>query len=210
MKYFVFFFFSLFVNNQFATDFLLQTGDLLFQSGEASGLSGAIAEVTTGKDLVPYTHVGIVSIENDSVFVIEATTPMVCKTPIDTFLNHSARVNDKPVVAVGRLKSEYREIIPQAIVKAEKELGKPYDYVYDPDNDAYYCSELIYFSFLDAEGKPIFESKNMTFKDAEGHFPAYWIEHFEKYQAEIPEGREGTNPGDLSKSAIIEMVYRYF
>jgi AAA+ ATPase superfamily predicted ATPase len=28
--------------------------------------------------------------------------------------------------------------------------------------------------------------------------------------AEIPEGRAGTNPGDLSKSDMIEIIYRYF
>jgi hypothetical protein len=69
---------------------------------------------------------------------------------------------------------------------------------------------LVYISFLDEKEQPIFESQNMTFKDAEGNFPAYWIAHFEKYHAKIPEGREGTNPGDLSKSVIIEIVYRYF
>jgi hypothetical protein len=34
--------------------------------------------------------------------------------------------------------------------------------------------------------------------------------HFKKHRADIPEGRKGTNPGDLSKSEIIEIVYRYF
>jgi hypothetical protein len=199
-----------FVNLLFAGDFHLQTGDLLFQMGESSGLSDAIAEVTTGKDEINYTHVGIVSIENDTVFVLEATTPTVCKTPVDSFLNKSAFVEGKPLVTVARLKPECREIIPQAIVNASKYIGKPYDYVYAPDNDAYYCSELVYISFLDENGFPVFESKKMTFCDEEGNLPAYWIEHFKKYRAEIPEGCEGTNPGDLSKSEVIEIVYRYF
>jgi hypothetical protein len=207
--YFIVLFF-LFATPIYADDFHLQTGDLLFQAGKSSGLSDAIAEVTSGKNQIHYTHVGIVSIENDSVFVIEATTPSVRKTPVNTFLNHSLRIDGKPVVAVGRLKSEYKEMIPQAIVNAKKYIGKPYDYVYYPDNDAYYCSELVYISYLDEKEKPIFPCLRMTFKDANGNLPDYWIEHFEKYQAEIPEGREGTNPGDLSKSEIIEIVYCYF
>jgi hypothetical protein len=211
MKHFLFvIFISLFVNTIFAGDFHLQTGDLLFQAGADSGLSDAIAEVTTGKDNINYTHVGIVSIENDTVFVIEATTPDVCKTPIDSFLYQSARKDGKPVVAVGRLKSEYRKIIPRALENAGKQIGKPYDYVYAPNNDAYYCSELVYVSFLDEEGQPVFKSQNMTFCDADGNLSAYWIAHFEKYQATVPEGCEGTNPGDLSKSEIIEIIYRYF
>jgi uncharacterized protein YycO len=210
MKSLVLLFFVLNTSVLLAGDFRLQTGDLLFQAGESSKLSDAIAEVTSGNDNIPYTHAGIVSIENDTVFVIEATTPAVCKTLIDTFLIHSATIEGKPAVAVGRLKSEYREMIPQAIENAKKQLGKPYDYIYDPDNDAYYCSELIYISFLNVTGKPIFPSQSMTFRDTDGNFPLYWIEHFEKYQAEIPEGRAGTNPGDLSKSDRIEIIYRYF
>jgi hypothetical protein len=142
--------------------------------------------------------------------VIEATTPRVCKTLIDTFLHHSVMVDGKPIVAAGRLKPEYRQMIPQAIIQAKKQLGKPYDSIFDPDNDAYYCSELVYISFLDEQGEPVFKSQSMTFKDAAGNTPDYWIEHFKKYEAEIPEGREGTNPGDLSKSELIEIVYRYF
>jgi hypothetical protein len=202
--------FSLSVTILFADDFCLQTGDLLFQAGKSSGLSDAIAEVTVGKDYINYTHVGIVTIENDTVFVIEATTPLVCKTPIDSFLNQSISIDGKPLVAVGRLCPQYRDLIPQAIVNAEKYLGKPYDYVYDSGNDAYYCSELVSLSFLDSEGEPVFESQSMTFRDAAGNTPAFWIKHFEKYEAEIPEGREGTNPGDLSKSEKIAIVYRYF
>jgi hypothetical protein len=136
--------------------------------------------------------------------------PEVCKTLLDTFLLRSAQLNGKPVVTVGRLKQEYHEAIPQAIVNAKKLLGKLYDYVYSPDNDAYYCSELVTLSFLNEQGEPIFETVNMNFRDADGNMPAYWIEHFEKYDAEIPENRPGSNPSDLSKSDKIEIVYRYF
>jgi uncharacterized protein YycO len=202
--------FFLFVRIIFADNFHLQNGDLLFQVGESSDFSNAIADVTSGKDRIHYTHVGIVLIENDTVFVIEAATPTVCKTPVDTFLAKSKTINGKPLVSVARLKPEYQSIIPQAIMNVGKQLGKPYDYVYEPDNDAYYCSELVYISFLSEKGNPVFESKQMTFRDSEGNTPAFWIEHFKKHKADIPEGREGTNPGDLSKSRIIEMVYYYF
>ena len=191
-------------------DFRLQTGDLLFQVGKSSELNEAIAGVTTGESHIHYTHVGIVSVENDTVFVIEATIPEVCMTPLDSFLFRSAYLAEKPVVAVGRLKQEYRETISQAIVRAKKLLGKPYDYIYSPDNDAFYCSELVTHSFLNRQNRPVFEPVNMNFRDADGNMPAYWIEHFEKYNAEIPENCPGSNPGDLSQSDKIEIVYRYF
>ena len=168
-------------------DFHFQTGDLIFQVGKSSGLNEAIMEATSGKSNIHYTHVGIVLVENYTVFVIEATPPKVCKTPLDTFLLRSASLAEKPIVAVGRLKHEYREAIPQAIVFAEKLLGKPYDYIYSPDNDAYYCSELVSLSFLGSNNMPIFESVNMNFRDANGNLPTYWIKYFEKYNATIPE-----------------------
>ncbi|MDR2065887.1 MAG: hypothetical protein LBP85_09320 [Prevotellaceae bacterium] len=202
---------SLFVctTNIFA-QFSLKSGDLLFQVGKSTALSDAIAQVTSGADSVNYTHVGIVSIENDEIFVIEATTPKVRKVILDTFLNNSRKINGKPIVAVGRLQSKYFDIIPQAIKNAETCLGKPYDYVYSPDNDEYYCSELVYFAFKNKKGKPVFKAKKMTFCDEQGNMTAAWIRHFEKYKTPIPEGRKGTNPGDMSKSKEITILYRYF
>ena len=192
------------------TDFHLQTGDLLFQVGKSSELNEAITEATFGESSIHYTHVGIALVEHDTVFVVEATLPKVRKTPLDTFLLHSATLAEKPMVAVGRLKQEYREAIPQAIAIAKNLLGKPYDYVYSPDNDAYYCSELVTLSFLDRQNMPIFETVSMNFRDADGNLPTYWVKHFEKHNAVIPENCQGSNPADLSKSDKIEIVYRYF
>ena len=191
-------------------NFRFQTGDLLFQVGKSSDLNGAIAEVTFGERNIHYTHVGIVSVENDTIFVIEAVPPEVCKTLLDTFLLRSENLSEKPIAAVGRLKQEYREFIPQAVVFAKKLLGKPYDYVFLPDNDAYYCSELVTLSFLNSRNMPIFEPVRMNFRDVDGNLPTYWIEHFEKYNTVIPENCQGSNPGELSKSDKIEIVYRYF
>jgi len=208
MRYVILIFVLLLKNiSSFAGDFRLQTGDLLFQTGAPSGISDAVAQVTTGKDHVHYTHVGIVVVENDSVFVVEATIPYVCKTPLAVYLSRSATHDGRPVAAVARLKPPYRHVIPQAIVRARQCMGKPYDYVYEANNDAYYCSELVHASFLDAGGNPLFKSVNMTFRDAGGNFPAYWIAHFKTHKAQIPEGCKGTNPGDLSKSEILDFVY---
>lgn len=188
----------------------LQSGDLLFQTGKSTKLSDAIAEVTSGEGNISYTHVGIVSVENGNVFVIEATTPKVRKVAIDIFFNDGLKINGKPIVAVGRLKSKYHDIIPQAIKNAETYLGKPYDYVYSPDNDEYYCSELVFLSFKNKKGKPVFKSGKMTFCDENGKMANAWIEHFAKYKVPIPEGRQGTNPGDMSKSKEIDIIYKYF
>jgi len=209
-QFFPIFLFFLYSCTTYVKEFKFQTGDLLFQVGKHSELNEAITEVTSGERDIHYTHTGIVLVENDTVFVIEAIPPEVSKTLLDTFLSRSANLGEKPMVAVGRLKQEYREIISQALIRAKNLLGKPYDYVYSPDNDAYYCSELITLSFLNKQNTPIFEPIKMNFRDADGNLPAYWIEHFEKYNAEIPENKLGSNPGELSKSEKIEIIHRYF
>ena len=212
LTYFIlpFFFFFYACTTSSVKGFHFQTGDLVFQVEKSSELNDAIAEVTFGESNIHYTHVGIVSVENDTVFVIEAIPPKVCKTLLDTFLLRSANLTEKPIVSVGRLKQKYRESIPQAIATAKNLLGKPYDYIYSPDNDAYYCSELVTHSYLNNNDKPIFEPVRMNFRDANGNLPTYWIEHFKKYHAVIPENCMGSNPSDLSKSNKIEIVYRYF
>ena len=44
----------------------------------------------------------------------------------------------------------------------------------------------------------------------DGNLPTYWIAHFETNNAEIPENLPGSNPGDLSQSDKIEIVFRDF
>jgi len=210
LKYFIYIFLFLFCACTTSVDnFHLQTGDLLFQVGKDK-MSEAIARVTFGESNINYTHVGIVLVKNDTIFVIEAISSGVSKTLLDSFMLSSAHLEEKPIVAVGRLKKEYREFIPKAIVRAQNLVGKPYDFVFCSDNDAYYCSELVEVSFLNRNNMPIFEPIRMNFRDVDGNLPAYWIEHFKKYNAIIPENRLGSNPCDLSKSDKIEIIYRYF
>lgn len=93
----------------------------------------------------------------------------------------------------------------------ESKLGKKYDFLFLPDNDDYYCSEIIWLAFRKPNGKPIFESSPMSFKDkSSGEMSPYWVEHFKRRNAEIPEGVDGTNPGDMSRSKAIRMVHYYF
>ncbi len=191
--------------------FRLRTGDLLFQVNGHSSYTEAIRRVTTGIDQVEFTHVGAVSVEQGKTYVLEAVPYGVIKSPIEKFFRNSLIVDGKPVVAVGRLKARLRKNIPQAIERIQALLGKRYDFVFDPDDDDYYCSELIYATYLRADGSPIFQCAPMTFRDkATGEISPLWIEHFKRYGSEIPEGVPGTNPGDMSRSDQIRIVHRYF
>ena len=136
--------------------FDLKTGDILFQTNKArTSFVKAIENVTTSLDDLNFSHVGVVLVEDGQVFVLEATQPNVCKTPLAKFLKQAKSVDGNPVVVVGRLKPKYQKSIPRAIEILKSFLGKPYDYVFLPDNDKYYCSEIIYLAFLRPNGKSI-------------------------------------------------------
>lgn len=146
-----------------------------------------------------------------NTYVLEATTPEgVVKTELEEFFEKTAVIDDKHLIVVGRVRKEFDYIIPNAIKNAEKYLGKGYDYSYDETNNQFYCSELVRFSFLDSLNNPIFEPIPMTFKNPETDtIDSYWIKHFEKLGKTVPEGKPGTNPADMTKSPVIEIVYKY-
>lgn len=191
----------------------LKEGDLLFVVGKSqSEQTKAIKGSTSKKGDIPYSHVGIVRFVEKDVYVIEATpSGGVIQTLLYEFMQKAEKVEGKPLIAVGRLKPEYQYLVPRAVERAANQLGRPYDYAFDEENDDYYCSELMRFSYLDSLENPIFPPIAMTFKNREtGETEAYWKRHFAGLQLEIPEGKPGTNPADLSKSPAIDIVHRYY
>ena len=192
--------------------FDLQTGDILFQTNKArTSFVKAIENVTLSLDNLDFSHVGVAYWEDGEIYILEAVPPKVSKTPLEKYLKQSKWVDGNPVVVVERLKRRYRKCIPEAIEKMKSLIGKPYDYVFSPDNDDYYCSEIIWLAFRKKNGQPIFDARPMSFKDkVTGETNPYWIEHFEKHHVPVPEGVPGTSPGDMSRSRTLQVVHRYF
>lgn len=174
----------------------LQTGDLLFLNENKSAMEKAIT-ASTGE----YSHVALV--ERDStndVWVIEASPKYgVQRIPYSQF----ERENN--LGFFGGNIDIYRLTVPfdtaMVIARAQSLVGKSYDNAFLPDNDAYYCSELIQVAFGD-----IFPSKPMNWRDAKGNLPEYWIKHFEELGIPVPEGVPGTNPTDMSRSPLLKML----
>ncbi|WP_333694206.1 YiiX/YebB-like N1pC/P60 family cysteine hydrolase [Flavobacterium sp.] len=180
----------------------LRSGDLLFQKMNCGELCDAIHAVTEGYQGNDFSHLGLVVIENDSIFIIEAAGNAVRKVTLEQFSK-----NTQTTMFIGRVKSKYQKLIPQVISFAKQQIGIPYDDDYLYDNGKYYCSELIYDAFLKAYGKPFFELQPMTFKQPESKafFPA-WVEYYQNIKVEIPEGELGCNPGGISTSDKIKIV----
>jgi hypothetical protein len=195
-----------------APGFELKVGDLLFQDLDAGPLSEAIEKVTQGVHGANFSHVGmVVSVDGRAPLIIEAVGAGVVETPLSQFLARSEDELGNPKVIAGRLRPEYRHLIKPAADAARTHLGAPYDSVYVLDDDAYYCSELLYEAFREANGgSPVFELAPMTFVDPDTGetFPA-WAAYYEELGHPIPEGEPGLNPGGMSRSPKVQIVHRY-
>ena len=53
-------------------EFHPESGDLIFQVGIAGGMTEAIADATGGESDLSFTHVGIITVEPDGIYVLEA------------------------------------------------------------------------------------------------------------------------------------------
>lgn len=184
----------------------LKTGDLLFIDLDCGPLCDAIEAVTQGYQNQSFSHVGLVHIVNDSAYVIEALGKAVGHTPLAQFLTYSK----KPAV-VGRVKPRFSSLVSGAIAFSIRQKGVPYDDQFLYSNGKYYCSELVYDAFKDANGgEPFFPLFPMTYKapGTPDFFPV-WVDYFARLKMEIPEGKPGCNPGGISRSEKLEILGTY-
>lgn len=176
----------------------LRDCDLLFQVNPGGN---AITDVTSGVDGLAIDHVAIFVRLDGRPSVIEALPERgVCVTPVDSFLGRRRFADGRPAVVVGRVGE--RLDCAKTIAAALSYVGCRYDSLYLPDNDEIYCSELVLLSFVDSTGCHIFEPIPMTFRDADGRIPDYWTEFYARHGMPVPEGRPGSNPGELSRRSL--------
>jgi uncharacterized protein YycO len=198
-------------SSEVTINFDLKPGDLLFQDSDCGSFCDAIEKVTFGVNGGKFSHVGMV-VRNDStgqLVVLEAISEGVVETNFDSFFDRSYDENDQPKVVVGRIKPEFEYLVKPAIKEGKSLIGKPYDEYFDINNDAYYCSELIYQSFKKANnGQAIFQLRPMTYIDpsTEKTFDI-WVDYFKELGYPIPEKKPGLNPGGMSKSIYLDIVH---
>ena len=174
-------------------DHALQSGDLLFQAGESSDMTGAITAATGENGRLNFSHVGIAVVKNGADSVLEATT------------NGGVRLTALPEF---RLKDTAG--VCEAVRRARSHLGLPYDYSFRPDNGKFYCSELVWECYRTSDGSPIFTARPMNFRAKDGTLPQFWTELFARRGESVPEGVPGTNPNDMSQERTLREVYRWF
>ena len=186
----------------------LRNGDLIFvrlPSGyhaETGSMDAAISASTGDEESGNLIHVAIAEVKADSVWVIDATIKHgVDRHPLDTFLTDFTLGNGSyPDFIVKRVKGVD---VDSAVERAKALCGRGYDVRFLPDNDEYYCSELVQACYLDADGKPVFASEPMNWLAPDGTMPPYWEWLFGQLGMEVPQGLPGTNPQKMFTSEYL-------
>ena len=150
---------------------------------------------------MPIDHVAIFFKREGQPMVIEAIYEGVVERPLETFLQ------EEQMVLVGRIKGRWDPTT--TLRNARRYLGLPYDFVFLPDNGAIYCSELVQLSFVDRSGKPVFSPIPMSFHDESGKITPYWADFYARRALDVPEGKPGTNPHEMSRRKCVKIKYKW-
>ena len=184
----------------------IRTGDLLFLDLDCGATCDAIEGVTEGVRGAHLSHVGVADLAaSGEVYVIEAYDG-VTRTPLADFL---ARTAGRYVHA--RLKPPWQTLGVAAAAAARRHAGAAYDPLFRLGDDRYYCSELVWEAFRDANGgAPLFELAPMDFGDPTGErgpWWSVWAAYFAERGVPVPQGEPGINPGAISRSERLDVLY---
>ena len=190
----------------------LRNGDLIFvglpadYEVESESMDAAISSATGEEGWLNLIHVAIAEVKADSVWIIDATIAHgVDRHPLDTFLrDFTLKDGSYPEFIVKRVKDLDADA---AVERAKTFCGRGYDVSFLPDNEELYCSELVQASYLDADGKPVFQSEPMNWLTPDGTMPPYWEWLFGQLGMDVPQGVPGTNPQRMSESKLLVEVH---
>lgn len=173
-------------------------GDIVFQSlPNPAGLD--LVDAIEGATKSPYSHCGMVIRNGGDWSVIEAIGPVMV-TPLKSY---TARGRGRKMWAY-RLDASNQKHIPSAIRAMREDLGKPYDPRYRFDDQAIYCSELIWRGWKAATGKGL--GKPVTLGSLDWRPYKGVIEAIEG-QGNLPLDRKMITPRDLAKAPELKRVY---
>jgi cell wall-associated NlpC family hydrolase len=115
----------------------LETGDLAFHTSRSAQSKGIQAATRS-----PWSHVGLVEVAPDGVFVLEAVG-RVSRTPWRDF----AARGERGEVLVLRPRSLGAAARERVLAEARRHLGKPYDAAFGWGDERLYCSELVWKAY---------------------------------------------------------------
>jgi len=162
----------------------LQSGDVVLQTSH-SAQSAAIQQATHS----PFSHVGVVEVADDGVFVIEAIQP-VSRTPVARWRARGA--GGKWTVL--RRPDLTDEAAAKVVGEAKKMLGRPYDLLLRWDDERLYCSELVAKAFQRGAGISVGKMQKVRDLDLRGLLPAIQ----KRYGPAVPLDQELLTPASIA------------
>ncbi|QDT33037.1 YiiX/YebB-like N1pC/P60 family cysteine hydrolase [Thalassoglobus polymorphus] len=173
-----------------------QEGDIIFQSLPRTRLVNAIEGVSDS----PYSHCGIISKQNGKWVVYEAFRD-VEMSPLREFIFRGRNQG----FAVYRFRTEFQKDVPATIKNVKTFLGRPYDARYRMDDEAIYCSELIYKAYENASGQqlgPLVKLGDLNWSP--------YQETIKYYEAgPVPLNREMITPKEMAQASQLELVFAH-
>jgi hypothetical protein len=120
---------------------VLREGDIVFRLGDARGLRGlfALSRFIAGATGSPFSHTGIIAIEEGSPVVYDSSSEGVRRMPFEVWMLECVGA-----MGVKRLKTEHRGRIPGVIsyCRTAYEQEVPFDFEFRLDDTALYCLEM--------------------------------------------------------------------
>ncbi len=146
-------------------------------------------------------HVAILEVSGDSIWIVDATIKRgVARYPLQDFFKDFT-LNDGGMPQLSVMRPRVSAAQAQRFVSNARQFaGMPYDVDFLMDNDAMYCSELVYDAYVTDNGEHLFSVGTIDFLSADGTVPLYWRQIFELLQRDIPQGRPGIMPADVAAS----------
>ena len=179
---------------------LLKSGDIIFQTSRSTQ-SKAVQLATRSE----YSHMGIVYIKNDEVFVYEAVQP-VKLTPLKQWIKRG----EKQKFVVKRLKNADEVLTSANLTKmqqvGEKYLGKDYDLFFEWSDKRIYCSELVWKIYKEALNIEV--GKVQALKDFDLSNVVVKAKLKERYGDSIPLEEPVISPESMFDSDKLKTVFK--
>lgn len=167
-----------------------RTGDLIFTALPST--AGSVISSTTAS---PVSHVGILVRRPEGRLTVVHAAGRVREDPIERFATYG-----DGRWAVSRFAFASPENRRRFVEAARKLIGLPYDRAYRLDNEAIYCSELVYRAFLDGLDSVPSAPRPMDFKAGGPEAWAFWVKFF---HGDVPQGLPGVTPAQYLESPFV-------
>ena len=135
---------------------------------------------------------------NGSQYFVQAVPPTVVVTPVEEFLHMIPKGTE---LFHGRMMNVNEKERESAILRALKQVGKPYSNDFQPPPNEFYCSSLVVYAYKNIQsfvGKKIFKLLFVPI--------SFWTKYYQDRGIKLPMNVTGSNPTLLMHSPVVQLL----